>query len=117
MDKVIEGTKFFNDSLSKKGKMTKDDFAASRKALRRSFQNEMDKLADEYAVRNSIYRVGDKVKVNDFCWLNEPCTILKVVGRYNIMMEKGVPVILYVIKMERDKETYEVMECKVVGYV
>ena len=33
------------------------------------------------------------------------------------MMEKGVPVILYVIKMECDKETYEVMECKVVGYV
>lgn len=117
MDKVIEGMKFFDELLIERGKMTKDDFAASRKALRRSFQNEMDKLADEYAVRNSIYRVGDKVKVNDFCWLNEPCTILKVVGRYNIMMEKGVPVIVYVIKMDNDKETYEVMENKIVGYV
>lgn len=117
MDKIIEGMKFFDDSLSKKGKMTRDDFAASRRALRRSYQDEMDKLATEYAVRNSIYHVGDKVKVNDFCWLNEPCTILEVKGRYNIMMEKGVPVILYVIKMERDKETYEVMEGKIVGYV
>lgn len=117
MDKIIEGMKFFDDSLSKKGKMTRDDFAASRRVLRRKYQDEMDKLATEYAVRNSIYHVGDKVKVNDFCWLNEPCTILEVKGRYNIMMEKGVPVVLYVIKMERDKETYEVMECKVVGYV
>lgn len=117
MDKVIEGTKFFNELLVEKGKMTRDDFAASRRALRRSYQDEMDKLADEYAVRNSIYHVGDKVKVNDFCWLNEPCTILEVKGRYNIMMKKGVPVILYVIKMERDKETYEVMECKIVGHV
>nr|DAH70466.1 MAG TPA: hypothetical protein [Caudoviricetes sp.] len=117
MDKIIEGTKFFNELLVEKGKMTRDDFAASRIALRRSYQDEMDKLADEYAVRNSIYHVGDKVKVNDFCWLNEPCTILKVKGRYSIMMEKGVPVIVYVIKMERDKETYEVMECKIVGYV
>ena len=117
MDNIIEGMKFFDDSLSKKGKMTRDDFAASRRALRLSYQDEMDKLADEYAVRNSIYHVGDKVKVNDFCWLNEPCTILEVKGRYNIMMEKGVPVIVYVIKMERDKKTYEVMECKIVGYV
>lgn len=117
MDKVIEGTKFFNELLVEKGKMTRDDFAASRRALRRSYQDEMDKLADEYAVRNSIYHVDDKVKVNDFCWLNEPCTILEVKGRYNIMMEKGVPVILYVIKMERDKETYEVMEGKIVGHV
>lgn len=117
MDKIIEGMKFFDDSLSKKGKMTRDDFASCRRALRRSYQDEMDKLATEYAVRNSIYHVGDKVKVNDFCWLNEPCTILEVKGRYNIMMEKGVPVILYVIKMERDKEIYEVMEGKIVGYV
>lgn len=117
MDKVIEGTKFFNELLVEKGKMTRDDFATSRRALRRSYQDEMDKLADEYAVRNSIYHVGDKVNVNDFCWLNEPCTILEVKGRYNIMMEKGVPVIVYVIKMERDKETYEVMEGKIVGHV
>lgn len=117
MDKVIEGTKFFNELLVEKGKMTRDDFAARRRALRRSYQDEMDKLADEYAVRNSIYHVGDNVKVNDFCWLNEPCTILEVKGRYNIMMEKGVPVIVYVIKMERDKETYEVMEGKIVEHV
>lgn len=116
MDKIIEGMKFFDDSLSKKGKMTRDNFAASRRVLRRKYQDEMDKLATEYAVRNSIYHVGDRVKVNDFCWLNEPCTILKVMGRYNIMMEKGVPVIVYAIKMENDKETYEVMESKIVGY-
>ena len=78
MDKIIEGMKFFDDSLSKKGKMTRNDFAASRRALRRKYQDEMDKLATEYAVRNSIYHVGDKVKVNDLCWLNEPCTILEV---------------------------------------
>lgn len=116
MDKITEGMKFFDELLIEKGKMTKDDFAASRKALRRSYQDEMDKLANEYAVRNSIYHVGDRVKVNDFCWLNEPCTILKVMGRYNIMMEKGVLVIVYDIKMENDKETYEVMESKIVGY-
>lgn len=27
MDKVIEGTKFFNELLVEKGKMTRDDFA------------------------------------------------------------------------------------------
>lgn len=32
MDKIIEGMKFFDDSLSKKGKMTRDDFAASRQS-------------------------------------------------------------------------------------
>ena len=31
MDKIIEGMKFFDDSLSKKGKMTRDDFAVSRR--------------------------------------------------------------------------------------
>lgn len=116
MDKVIEGTKFFNELLVEKGKMTRDDFAASRRALRRSYQDEMDKLADEYSVRNSIYHVGDKVKVNDFCWLNEPCTILEVKGRYNVVHEKGVPSIVYDVRMKFDKETYQVRENDIVGY-
>lgn len=116
MDKVIEGTKFFNELLIEKGKMTRDDFAASRRALRRSYQDEMDKLADEYAVRNSIYHVGDKVIVNDSCFANVPCTIINIKGIYNVVHEKGVPVIVYAIKMENDKETYEVMESKIVGY-
>lgn len=85
MDKIIEGIKFFEGSLSKKGKMTRDDFAASRRALRRSYQDEMDKLATEYAVRNSIYHVGDKVIVND-------------------------------VRMNFDKETYQVRENDIVGY-
>ena len=116
MDKVIEGTKFFDELLVEKGKMTRDDFAASRRALRRSYQDEMDKLADEYAVRNSIYHVGDKVKVNDFCWLNEPCTILEVKGIYNVVHEKGVPSIVYDVRMKFDKETYQVRENDIVGY-
>lgn len=45
MDKIIEGMKFFDELLVEKGKMTRDDFAASRRALRRSYQDEMDKLA------------------------------------------------------------------------
>lgn len=76
MDKVIEGTKFFNELLVEKGKMTRDDFASCRRALRRSYQDEMDKLATEYAVRNSIYHVGDKVIMNDSCFANVPCTII-----------------------------------------
>lgn len=40
MDKIIKGTKFFNELLAGKGKMTRDDFAASRRALRRSYQEE-----------------------------------------------------------------------------
>lgn len=35
MDKIIEGMKFFDELLVEKGKMTRDDFAASRRALRR----------------------------------------------------------------------------------
>lgn len=50
--------------------MTRDDFAVSRRVLRRKYQDEMDKLATEYAVRNSIYHVGDKVIVNDSCFAN-----------------------------------------------
>jgi uncharacterized protein YihD (DUF1040 family) len=85
MDKIIEGMKFFDELLVEKGKMTRDDFAASRRALRRSYQDEMDKLATEYAVRNSIYRVGDKV-------------------------------IVYDVRMNFDKETYQVRENDIVGY-
>ena len=116
MDNIIEVMKFFDDSLSKKGKMTRDDFAASRRALRRSYQYEMDKLADEYAVRNSIYRVGDKVIVNDSCFANEPCTIINIKGLYNIVHEKGVPSIVYDVRMNFDKETYQVRENDIVGY-
>lgn len=29
MDKIIEGTKFFDELLAEKGKMTRDDFATS----------------------------------------------------------------------------------------
>lgn len=116
MDKIIEGIKFFDDSLSKKGKMTRDDFTASRRALRRSYQDEMDKLATEYAVRNSIYHVGDKVIVNDSCFANEPCTIINIKGIYNVVHEKGVPSILYDVRMKFDKETYQVRENDIVGY-
>lgn len=116
MDKVIEGTKFFNELLVEKGKMTRDDFAASRRALRRSYQDEMDKLADEYAVRNSIYHVGDKVIVNDSCFANVPCTIINIKGIYNVVHEKGVPSIVYDVRMKFDKETYQVRENDIVGY-
>ena len=116
MDNIIEGMKFFDDSLSKKGKMTRDDFAASHRALRRSYQDEMDKLADEYAVRNSIYRVGDKVIVNYSCFANEPCTIINIKGIYNVVHEKGVPSIVYDVRMKFDKETYQVRENDIVGY-
>lgn len=117
MDKIIEGMKFFDDLLSKKGKMTRDDFATSRRILRRKYQDEMDKLATEYAVRNSIYRVGDKVIVNDSCFANVPCTIINIKGIYNVVHEKGVPSIVYDVRMDFDKETYQVRENDIVGYV
>ncbi len=117
MDKVIEGMKFFNELLIERGKMTRDDFAASRRALRRSYQDEMDKLATEYAVRNSIYHVGDKVKVNDSCFANVPCIIINIKGIYNVVHEKGVPSIVYDVRMDFDKETYQVRENDIVGYV
>lgn len=116
MDNIIEGMKFFDDSLSKKGKMTRDDFAAIRRALRRSYQEEMDNLATEYAVRNSIYRVGDKVIVNDSCFANEPGTIINIKGIYNVVHEKGVPSIVYDVRMNFDKETYQVRQNDIVGY-
>ena len=105
MDNVIEGMKFFNELLVEKGKMTRDDFAASRRALRRSYQDEMDKLATEYAVRNSIYRVGDKVIVNDSCFANVPCTIINIKGIYKKEKEKGEPTRVYDVRMKFDKET------------
>ena len=116
MDNIIEGMKFFDDSLSKKDKMTRDDFAASRRALRRSYQEEMDNIATAYAVRNSIYRVGDKVIVNDSCFANEPCTIINIKGIYNVVHEKGVPSIVYDVRFKFDKETYQVRESDIVGY-
>ena len=116
MDKVIEGTKFFNELLVEKGKMTRDDFATCRRILRRSYQEEMDNLATEYAVRNSIYRVGDKVIVNDSCFANEPCTIINIKGIYNVVHEKGVPSIVYDVRFKFDKETYQVRENDIVGY-
>lgn len=117
MDKIIEGIKFFDDSLSKKGKMTRDDFAASRRALRRSYQDEMDKLATEYAVRNSIYRVGDKVIVYNSCFAYEHCVIINIKGTYNVVREEGVPSIVYEVRMEFDPETYQIRENDIVGYV
>lgn len=116
MDKIIEGMKFFDDSLSKKGKMTRDDFAVSRRVLRRKYQDEMDKLATEYAVRNSIYHVGDKVIVCDSCFANAPCTIINIKGIYNVVHEKGVPSIVYDVRMKFDKEIYQVRENDIVGY-
>jgi len=116
MDKVIEGTKFFNELLVEKGKMTRDDFASCRRALRRSYQDEMDKLATEYAVRNSIYHVGDKVIMNDSCFANVPCTIINIKGIYNVVHEKEVPSIVYDVRMKFDKETYQVRENDIVGY-
>lgn len=116
MDKVIEGTKFFDELLIEKGKTTRDDFAASRRALRSSYQDEMDKLATEYAVRNSIYHVGDKVIMNDSCFANVPCTIINIKGIYNVVHEKGVPSIVYDVSMNFDKETYQVRENDIVGY-
>ena len=116
MDKIIKGTKFFNELLAEKGKMTRDDFATCRRILRRSYQEEMDNLATEYAVRNSIYRVGDKVIINDSCFANEPCTIINIKGIYNVVHEKGVPSIVYDVRMNCDKETYQVKENDIVGY-
>jgi hypothetical protein len=116
MDKVIEGTKFFNELLVEKGKMTRDDFASCRRALRRSYQDEMDKLATEYAVRNSIYHVGDKVIMNNSCFANVPCTIINIKGIYNVVHEKEVPSIVYDVRMKFDKETYQVRENDIVGY-
>ena len=91
MDNIIEGMKFFDDSLSKKGKMTRDDFATCRRILRRSYQEEMDNLATEYAVRNSIYRVGDKVIVNDSCFANEPCRLQKWNRLQTNIRAPGIP--------------------------
>lgn len=116
MDKIIEGMKFFDDSLSKKGKMTRDDFAVSRRVLRRKYQDEMDKLTTEYAVRNSIYHVGDKVIVCDSCFANVSCTIINIKGIYNVVHEKGVPSIVYDVRMKFDKEIYQVRENDIVGY-
>lgn len=116
MDKVIEGTKFFNELLVEKGKMTRDDFAVSRRVLRRKYQDEMDKLTTEYAVRNSIYHVGDKVIVCDSCFANVPCTIINIKGIYNVVHEKGVPTIVYDVRMKFDKEIYQVRENDIVGY-
>lgn len=116
MDKIIEGMKFFDDSLSKKGKMTRDDFAVSRRVLRRKYQDEMDKLTTEYAVRNSIYHVGDKVIVCDSCFANVPCMIINIKGIYNVVHEKGVPSIVYDVRMKFDKEIYQVRENDIVGY-
>lgn len=117
MDKIIEGMKFFDDWLSKKGKMTRDEFADSRRALRRNYQYEMDKLATLYAVRNSMYYIGDKVIVNDSCFANVPCTIINIKGIYNVVHEKGVPSIVYDVRMNFDKEIYQVRENDIVGYV
>ena len=116
MDDVIEGTKFFNELLVEKGKITRDDFASSRRALRRSYQDEMNKLADEYAVRNSIYHVCDKVIVNNSCFANEHCTIINIKGIYNVVNEKGVPSIVYDVRLKFDKEIYQVRENDIVGY-
>ena len=115
MDKKIEGMKFFDDILTKKGKMTTKEFTAHRKALRGKYQEEMNKLATKYAVRNSKYHVGDNVKVCDYLWINEPCIIQQVIGRYDIMQETGTPVIVYAIKLNRDGKTYEVMEKSING--
>ena len=80
------------------------------------FPEEMDNLATEYAVRNSIYRVGDKVIVNDSCFANEPCTIINIKGIYNVVHEKGVPSIVYDVRLKFDNETYQVRENDIVGY-
>lgn len=117
MDNVIEGLKFFNELLVENGKMIRDDFDASRKALRRSYQDEMDKLADKYAVSNSIYHVGDKVIVYNSCFACEPCTIINIKGIYNVVREKGVPSIVYDVRVKFDSETYQVRESDIVGYV
>ena len=114
MEEIINVMKFFDDILAKKGKMTTKEFTNSRKSLRAKFQEEMDKLATEYAVRNSKFHVGDNVKVRDVLVVNAPCTIQRVVGRYNVMMEKGTPEIVYSVKFKHYDEIFEVTEDKII---
>ena len=106
--------KFFDEILTKKGKMSGKEFKDRREALRVKFQEEMDKIATEYAVRNSKFHVGDNVKVRDVLIVNAPCTIQRVVGRYNVMMEKGTPVIVYSVKFKHYDELFDVTEDKII---
>ena len=42
--------------------------------------------------------------------------MIHVKGIYNVVHEKGVPSIVYDVRMNFDKETYQVRENDIVGY-